>query len=1581
MHKNVLDISGKNSGFKQRLFYFWNQLIPKSYMSENTAIVIMILSMLQNMSFSAFAPERIRDLLEYLRIYPIMNVFSSSSLLYFGGLYLAYLYVLIISVVSIINLIYMKQILLGLLQFLLPLIHWIGVLPITEIIMSVFEIGFKESEDGTYLCQRFDEECWNVNHIVHCGISLPLVLLWLLISYSACIVLSYSQPFSDDPFAHFNWKFELVYTTARLALLVNHARFYDNWIIYLIISFLEFFYVISILIDTYPYYNHKLRYTFACCTCVRISFELANGISHLISLTNVEPLNFSIGLTISWSVIVLIIVYKHINKRISLLNFQINSPEQLDLKMYLIAKSYKPQVFIPEIHEYDNRITQKELNAINFKNSSETIHKIVEISQNNFGCFANNPDILLNLAKIHLIIGQNFYQSHLRILETHEQELSFLMEFQVFCTESLYVRKFHKFVKRQKDQVNQAHFYKLIKFESKFIKIQELMRKTAETKAEFWRTLKGKSNLNMIHKLGCEIIKLNENVSQEWIKLCKICPFHTTALKVMKSYTKNILGDISNFSDSPERKKTMFIYSEKACKKMGLRELFDNQNCVLIVSNSRKDKGKILACSKSSYEMFGYQSVELKGQNIEILMPPIIAGFHNKIIETHFERGVTFESVRSFAEDRSGNLVLIELNIQQIYNLKYGHSFIASIRKITDHYKKDFIITNNIGIIQGISAKVSEILKIDPRTLSLKTLKIQDMVAEFKENFELMTGAANINICLEETSEFSFVDKNISENSKKYWKYGNSQHFTAKCEIENIEYKCGLKLKLLVFPKGFYSQDISSKKGNSLNKEIMNSIHTVMRAVRKFKSMASQSKNKENFSIHNLAMKTLMLKKIAKHRNSASSPKSPSLSHAYINSTFSPRVRLNSADSPKEEKKEPIQKLTTFSKDLPEPANKISSVLRNNLASENNEDSRNSIKSTLSEGETRKIRESRSQKYENFFPEWSKKISLLSYAYILAIVILIGARSLIEIFSIRDLSENVLLLQASKDRFEGAIWIACYMFTYQVMPQSHCYLYEKNVPGIDIRNFVFCKSYIRDRLKENEDKIFRSQKALEKAIKDGLIDHPELVNPTNLTLQAGPGRYINMSLNNALNMEYMYSVRYRDTFILANVFKDKFFDQLMDSMQGTMQEVSDSIHRRYKNSENTALYMLIAVSILPIFFFSILIPYLCTVRKEIDKTLLILLEVPNSVINTRYEKTMKFIFKTSKYMQNMKINEFNHGYDPDTIENNSQNSIQENDEKTPINQKEILKIHKTEQVSHSRSAGHNIQKYNTKIWYALLFIMILVGVTDGVYIATSYMQRQISDRVIGEIAEVEKLYEMAYYVSVLFPTTTFLVVGTSGKGVNSQIYPNYVLEFLANTIIHDSYGKLSDLIGMHAEARNQLEPDLDEYFTEIFREDICLNRYGTAPYCNQLVHGPKPILSNKLLKGAYETIAAFLSLDKVVVEECASGKLPNMNYLVELSVSWNHVLNPAFTSISEFVFEEIVESYDYIVEGNIPTFIVLAFVAVFVLGFGLRYLIGYLRKELFDAKSLIVSLPIDIIKTNKIVYDFLTKNSPSSNDN
>jgi len=785
-------------------------------------------------------------------------------------------------------------------------------------------------------------------------------------------------------------------------------------------------------------------------------------------------------------------------------------------------------------------------------------------------------------------------------------------------------------------------------------------------------------------------------------------------------------------------------------------------------------------------------------------------------------------------------------------------------------------------------------------------------------------------------------------------------------------------MKLLIFPKGFYSQDILSKKGNSLNKEIMYSIHTVMRAVRKFKSMASQSKNKESFSVHNLAMKALILKKMVKHRHSASTPRSPPLNHAYINSTFSPRARLNSADSPKEVKKEPIQKLATFSKDLPEPASKISSVSQKNSASENNEDSLNSINSTLSEVEVRKIKESRSQKFENFFPKWSKKLSLLSYTYIWTVAILIGVKSILEVVYVDNLEDSIELLRASKERFEGAIWVGCYMFMYNPFVPNYCEMYENNVPGIDIRNFAFCRSYIRDMLIENEEKILRSQAILENAVREDLIDNPELVNPTNLSIEAGPGIYMNMSLNNALKMEYVYSVRFRDNFILDNVFRGHFFEQIMNSMQTAMPEISESIHRRFKKGENTALYILIAVSLLPVVFFSILIPYLCTVRKEIDKTLFILLEVSNNITNAQYEKTMKFIFKTSKYMRNMRISEFNHDY---ACENNSQISVQENDEEIPQAKNEILKHYKIDQVSHSRNTGHNIQKYNTKIWYTLLFIIILVGVTDGMYIATSYMQRQVSNEVILQIAEVERLYDMAYYVSVLFPTTTFLFIGTSGQGINSALFPNYMLEYLANLIIHESYGKLSDLIGMHAQSRGQIDEDQDNYFTTIFHDDVCQLQDDSAPYCNQLVHGPRPFLSNKLLSGAYEIIAAFLSLDKAVINDCMSNRLPNMTYLLELSVAWNHVLNPAFTSITDFIGEEMEERNTEITGGNIATFIVVAFATLVVLGLGLRYLLNHLRKELFDAKSLIAALPIDVIRTNKIIHDFLIQDSLSTNVN
>jgi len=784
-------------------------------------------------------------------------------------------------------------------------------------------------------------------------------------------------------------------------------------------------------------------------------------------------------------------------------------------------------------------------------------------------------------------------------------------------------------------------------------------------------------------------------------------------------------------------------------------------------------------------------------------------------------------------------------------------------------------------------------------------------------------------------------------------------------------------MKLLIFPKGFYSQDILSKKGNSLNKEIMYSIHTVMRAVRKFKAMASQAKSKEILPIHNLAMRTVMLKKIHNQKSFSR----PSISHIYKNSTFSPRVRLNSADSPKEEKKEPISRLLTFSKDLPESSSKVSSPSPKNNESNKKMNSLNSIISSYSENELRKITELKNQKLENFCPNSFRRIRLFSYLYIIIIIILIGTRSLVEVTYIKTLSENVNLLLASKERFEAAIWLNCFMTIYQDIPQDHCVLYEKKVPGIDIRDFIMCRKYITDQLLIFEEQLLRSQKILNIGVRDGIIKNPYMVNPESIKMGAGPGIFVNMSLSNALKTEYTYSVRFRSEFRVHWIFKANYFGNIMDAMPNSMIEISDSIQSNFKTGDNAVLIMLITISLLPTVFFSILIPYMCMIRKKIDSNLYALLEISNNSINAEYEKTMRFIFKISKYFHNIKLSEFNQRFDPETIENESQNSVKENGEQTSQNNQVVLKLHKTEQISHSRNNGHNIQKYNTKIWYTLIFIIILVAVTDAVYILIAYMSREIGNRIIIETNELSRIFAIAYDISILFPTVLSIIMGTAERAeTGSTQIPIEYLESITAIVINESYGKLSELIGLHYENRDYFCLDYKEYFATIFRDDVCAIEEDTAPYCYTLLRNSKSLLNNKMLGGAYDVIIAFLSLLKAVLNDCTSKKIPEFSYLFDMLVAWIHVLNPAFISISDRIFEEIDLSYSESVIGNSATFIAIAIVTIFALGLGLKYLNNYMHKELFDSRSLISSLSVDVVKSNKIIYDFVIQSSSNCND-
>ena len=94
-------------------------------------------------------------------------------------------------------------------------------------------------------------------------------------------------------------------------------------------------------------------------------------------------------------------------------------------------------------------------------------------------------------------------------------------------------------------------------------------------------------------------------------------------------------------------------------------------------------------------KLFGYNTFEVHGHEVNILMPPIIGVKHNYFLEQFFKTGwerVINGEISTFAMLRAGHIFSVSLVVKPVPSLKNDIQYIGLIKPTGKDY--DYILTD-----------------------------------------------------------------------------------------------------------------------------------------------------------------------------------------------------------------------------------------------------------------------------------------------------------------------------------------------------------------------------------------------------------------------------------------------------------------------------------------------------------------------------------------------------------------------------------------------------------------------------------------------------------------------------------------------------------------------------------------------------------------------------------------------------------------------------------------------------------------------------------------------------------------------
>jgi len=180
----------------------------------------------------------------------------------------------------------------------------------------------------------------------------------------------------------------------------------------------------------------------------------------------------------------------------------------------------------------------------------------------------------------------------------------------------------------------------VITFESLYASLNREIEKSANDHIEFWSHLESQvPDHNYLHKMGLVIINNTKRINDIWHQLTKINAHYHKALHIYGTYLCQIKNDPQegeeylNLASQMQRPKSLDEHVNQ------FELMFADDTAIVVISGNKDQQSKITKTNNGITKLFNYNTFEVKGHEVNILMPPIIGVKHSAFLEQFFRTG------------------------------------------------------------------------------------------------------------------------------------------------------------------------------------------------------------------------------------------------------------------------------------------------------------------------------------------------------------------------------------------------------------------------------------------------------------------------------------------------------------------------------------------------------------------------------------------------------------------------------------------------------------------------------------------------------------------------------------------------------------------------------------------------------------------------------------------------------------------------------------------------------------------------------------------------------------------------------
>ena len=385
------------------------------------------------------------------------------------------------------------------------------------------------------------------------------------------------------------------------------------------------------------------------------------------------------------------------------------------------ALKTKEKLFLPIVNKWDDKTKKQIEDEVFLKNFLIIImNYFIYIEQ----CSA---DMYLNLSLYYLKIIGNYCQAIFFYRKVAELSLTLREKFSFRRLRSEISKTLVEKLKAPNEQCNDLENLDV----SMYFKYEELsqnffdeINNDVNLSLDFWKEFQSPYNepskrldFNKIFELTDKIGKTKKNIELMWSKLFQIYSGVNNFFELYSEYVEQINDDDLKKRDLEGIRRKNDASNDHLNNKF--YSLLFNQSTGIIIVNGDKDKiGTIEFSNKEIENIFKYKTFNLKGMNLNNLMPKIFEKEHSKYMENYFKVGqktiMDKSDIKTFAKDKDNSIIKVGIAVKLFPILNDNVLFVGLINK---ENIDDIIFLDDKFNIQGMSTKLMKILNIGNKNL------------------------------------------------------------------------------------------------------------------------------------------------------------------------------------------------------------------------------------------------------------------------------------------------------------------------------------------------------------------------------------------------------------------------------------------------------------------------------------------------------------------------------------------------------------------------------------------------------------------------------------------------------------------------------------------------------------------------------------------------------------------------------------------------------------------------------------------------------------------------------------------------